>query len=127
MPLLFQKFAPIVGQQMTRPHDAGLGLVFCRMAMELHGGTIEAQSEPVKGTFRIALPLPAAKQRGFRPEDRNGPTSRPVSYAGRSRLPLPTTIDYRRSVSSAFCGDPAHESARAGDRRAGAHDRRTSE
>jgi signal transduction histidine kinase len=62
MPLLFQKFAPIEGQTLKRPHDTGLGLVFCRMAIELHGGTIEAHSQPGRGsTFRVALPLPAAK------------------------------------------------------------------
>lgn len=61
MPLLFQKFTPIVGQQMTRPHDAGLGLVFCRMTVERHGGTIEARSERGKGSvFRVLLPLAAA-------------------------------------------------------------------
>jgi signal transduction histidine kinase len=60
MSLLFQKFAPINGKEPKRPHDVGLGLVFCRMAIELHGGTIEAQSELGRGTtFRIALPWPA--------------------------------------------------------------------
>jgi signal transduction histidine kinase len=62
MSLLFQKFAPIEGQTLKRPHDVGLGLVFCRMAIELHGGTIEAHSDLGRGTtFRIALPLPAAQ------------------------------------------------------------------
>jgi signal transduction histidine kinase len=58
MPLLFHKFTRIEGQEMRRPHDVGLGLLFCRMAVELHGGTIEAESAQGKGSvFRFELPL----------------------------------------------------------------------
>jgi len=54
---LFQKFERASGQIMSRPRDAGLGLVFCRMAVELHGGRISVESAPGTGsTFRVELP-----------------------------------------------------------------------
>ena len=54
---LFQKYARAHGQRHGRPYDAGLGLVFCRMAIELHSGTITAESELGRGsTFRVVLP-----------------------------------------------------------------------
>ncbi len=59
VPRLFQKFSRVAGQEMERPHDVGLGLVFCRMATELHGGTIQAESTSGRGTvFRVVLPMP---------------------------------------------------------------------
>jgi signal transduction histidine kinase len=61
IPLLFRKFATVGEQELKRAHDVGLGLVFCRMAVDLHGGTIEAGSEVGRGaSFRVSLPLPAA-------------------------------------------------------------------
>ncbi len=60
MALLFHKFTRIEGQEMRRPHDVGLGLLFCRMAVELHGGTISAESAQGKGSvFRFEIPLDA--------------------------------------------------------------------
>lgn len=54
---LFQKYGRIEGQTMGRSHDTGLGLVFCRMAVELLHGSIGVVSEMGKGsTFTITLP-----------------------------------------------------------------------
>ncbi len=47
---LFQKYGRIEGQKLGRKYDTGLGLVFCRMAVELLGGTIAVVSEKGKGT-----------------------------------------------------------------------------
>jgi len=59
LPRLFQKYGRVEGQSMGGSHDTGLGLVFCRMAVELHGGTIEALSGLGRGTtIRVELPLP---------------------------------------------------------------------
>jgi PAS domain S-box-containing protein len=54
LPRLFQKFA--TGAQKTR--GSGLGLAFCRLAVEAQGGRIWVESEPEGGaTFRVSLPI----------------------------------------------------------------------
>jgi signal transduction histidine kinase len=57
---IFEKF----GQTDTgakKKNSTGLGLAFCRMAVEAHSGKIEVESEPGKGsTFHFTLPIRAA-------------------------------------------------------------------
>ena len=53
---LFQKYGRVEGQTMGRQYDTGLGLVFCRMAVDLLGGAISVDSELGKGSvFTISL------------------------------------------------------------------------
>jgi PAS domain S-box-containing protein len=53
---IFDKFARI--QQGGRPKGLGLGLAFCRLAVEAHGGRIWVESDTGKGaTFSFTLPL----------------------------------------------------------------------
>jgi two-component system, sensor histidine kinase and response regulator len=55
---LFHKYARVEGQKLGRRYDSGLGLVFCRMATELLGGSISVASEVGKGTtFTLVFPV----------------------------------------------------------------------
>ena len=54
---LFQKYGRVAGQQLGCHYDTGLGLVFCRMAVELLGGSISVASERGHGTtFSVVIP-----------------------------------------------------------------------
>jgi len=52
---IFEKFARVA--QEGQPKGLGLGLAFCRLAVEAHGGRIWVESEPGQGaTFSFSLP-----------------------------------------------------------------------
>jgi PAS domain S-box-containing protein len=54
--VIFEKFTRV--QQEGRPKGLGLGLAFCRLAIEAHGGRIGLKSEEGKGsTFFFSLPV----------------------------------------------------------------------
>ena len=55
---IFDKFGRVNGERDSRQESTGLGLTFCRLAVEAHGGTIGVSSVVGHGaTFHIALPL----------------------------------------------------------------------
>jgi two-component system, sensor histidine kinase and response regulator len=57
---IFEKFSQVKGG--SHVHSTGLGLTFCKLAVEAHGGTIGVQSDPGKGsTFSFTLPPSAVE------------------------------------------------------------------
>lgn len=56
--LIFQKFEQVHAPNAPRVRSSGLGLAFCRVAVESHGGRIWVRSREGEGsTFCIQLPL----------------------------------------------------------------------
>jgi signal transduction histidine kinase len=54
---VFEKFGQVENRFENRKYSTGLGLAFCKMAVEMHGGRIGVKSEPGKGsTFWFELP-----------------------------------------------------------------------
>jgi len=56
--LIFRKFERVRTTEMPRVRTSGLGLAFCKLAVEAHGGRIWVRSSEGHGSqFHIALPL----------------------------------------------------------------------
>ncbi|MEX0925746.1 MAG: response regulator [Dehalococcoidia bacterium] len=57
---VFEKFGQIESREQGRKYSSGLGLAFCKMAVEAHGGSIGVESEVARGS-RFWFKLPAAE------------------------------------------------------------------
>lgn len=72
---IFDRFSQVPGQP-GRTRGSGLGLTFCRLAVEAHGGRIWVEPNPAGGSlFILTLPVqgpPQAKPAAATPTDRNG-------------------------------------------------------
>ena len=60
---IFEKFGQVESRQGGRMMSTGLGLTFCKLAVEAHGGRIEVESEQEKGSvFTLYLPAEGTDQ-----------------------------------------------------------------
>ncbi len=63
--LIFRKFETGRTRGAPRVRSSGLGLAFCKLAVDAHGGRIWVQSEEGKGSqFHVVLPLEARRTSG---------------------------------------------------------------
>ena len=61
---IFQKFAQLRDADAPKVRSSGLGLAFCRIAVESHGGRIWVESEEGRGSiFHLLLPFTPAPSR----------------------------------------------------------------
>jgi signal transduction histidine kinase len=65
---IFEKFYRVENSLIHTTKGSGLGLALVQHIMDAHGGSIELESEPGKGsTFRLVLPLSPPGRRGAGP------------------------------------------------------------
>jgi len=82
LPRLFERFHRVEGARGRTHEGTGIGLALVHELVKLHGGTIEAESEPDRGTtFRVRIPFGAAHL----PEERRHARRRPDTASVSSR------------------------------------------
>lgn len=66
--MIFSKYGRIPGAAALEARSSGLGLTFCKLAVEAHGGSIWVDESPNGGsTFRFVVPVRPGARAGLRP------------------------------------------------------------
>src|SRR5439155_14410940 len=83
LPHLFALFRQSDPSSTRRHGGLGLGLAITRKIVELHGGTIEAQSDGTgRGSiFTVCLPLPAVESSSSNPTTADAPRGKEIASA----------------------------------------------
>ena len=95
LPHLFERFRQEDSSTTRRQSGLGLGLAIVRNLVELHGGSVRAESEgPGKGSsFRVMLPLSPLQA----PQSEEGLRAHPTASATQEEGPLPD-VDLLRGL-----------------------------
>lgn len=74
LPYVFERFRRDVNEEGEESEGLGVGLSIVRHILELHGGSIEAESagKDQGATFRVSLPLASKELRNLRPANSSG-------------------------------------------------------
>jgi PAS domain S-box-containing protein len=109
LPHVFERFRQADPSSTRRHGGLGLGLAIVRQLVELHGGSVRAESpgEGQGATFIVSLPLAVASQPEERRQAQTGEGGRPVSLAGVRVLVVDDEADARDLLREILSGSHA--------------------
>ncbi|MBP7866167.1 MAG: PAS domain S-box protein [Acidobacteria bacterium] len=92
---LFKPFVQVDSSLSRRYEGTGLGLALVASLVEIHGGTVEVESDVGKGSrFRVALPWQKAKTQSAVDESPGARETRPAEAPAPEPRPEPSLPDY---------------------------------
>lgn len=88
LPMLFKRYSSDAPKALGLNRSTGLGLYFCKLAVEAHGGKIEAKSKPGYGTtFSFDLPLSEVRTNNDSAAQNAPPSVKPEIQAAQNLSP----------------------------------------